>query len=352
MLAAMRHGVSQRGLALILSSYNIDRGLATREDQRLLVDHSKEKREGWVRSAQTSRRILKKPNTKSDYMSLFDIIWVHESITWTALSKHFSLSHSSCSPGHHCSSCTFSACSSCPWRGNNHNVIIIFIPAVMCMVPFLFTLEESIYESDNIIPHGSPIPLGQVLRHSISRETSLLARKCLSLGLAEESIRLLFKLPVVCLLTPEKVDAVKSSLLFEITEQAVLDTLEDSSPDEDEEDDFFKSPGPTVTKGTNPTRLSNKMGKELEGWCSEKQRNKQLEQAMFPVLSRAAWVDVFVKYNTAIRSSADVDKLFSQWSDIMKAKRASLTSDSFERLVFMKGNMDLLKMKLSPGESE
>ncbi|KAG0727703.1 hypothetical protein GWK47_034103 [Chionoecetes opilio] len=86
----------------------------------------------------------------------------------------------------------------------------------------------------------------------------------------------------------------------------------------------MKSPGPTATEGTNSTRLSNKMGKELGSWCSKKQRNKLLEQAMFPALSRAAWVDVFVKYNTAIPSSAAVERLFSQGSYIMKAKRASI----------------------------
>ncbi|KAG0725622.1 hypothetical protein GWK47_000437 [Chionoecetes opilio] len=88
--------------------------------------------------------------------------------------------------------------------------------------------------------------------------------------------------------------------------------------------------GPTVTEGTNSTRLSNKMRKELESWCSEKQRSKVLEQAMFPALSRVAWVDVFVKYNTAIPSSAAVKGLFSQGVDIMKAKRASLTSNNFK----------------------
>ncbi|KAG0711118.1 hypothetical protein GWK47_021322 [Chionoecetes opilio] len=80
--------------------------------------------------------------------------------------------------------------------------------------------------------------------------------------------------------------------------RAVLDTSEGSSQDEDEEDDFFKAlmtPGLTATEGTNSTRLSNKMRKDLESWCSEKQRNKLLEQAMFPALSHAAWVDVFVK---------------------------------------------------------
>ncbi|KAG0695970.1 hypothetical protein GWK47_026704 [Chionoecetes opilio] len=158
---------------------------------------------------------------------------------------------------------------------------------------------------------------------------------------------------MVLLLNREKEDAVISRLLFEVTEQAVLDTSEGSSQDEDEEDDFFKalmSPGPTATEGTNSTRLSDKMGKELASWCSEKQRNKLLEQAMFPALSHAVWVDVFVKYNTAIPSSATVERLFSQGSDIIKAKRASLTSDNFDRLVFMKGNM--LNVEISPENSE
>ncbi|KAG0725170.1 hypothetical protein GWK47_004773 [Chionoecetes opilio] len=60
-------------------------------------------------------------------------------------------------------------------------------------------------------------------------------------------------------------DTVKSRLLFEVTEQAVLHLRRQQ--DEDEEETFFKalrSPGPTATEGTNSTRPSNKMGKELK----------------------------------------------------------------------------------------
>ncbi|KAG0728824.1 hypothetical protein GWK47_031681 [Chionoecetes opilio] len=97
--------------------------------------------------------------------------------------------------------------------------------------------------------------------------------------------------------------------------------------------------------------IFSRWGKGLKGWCSEKKK-KLLEQVMFPAFFRAAWVDVFVKYNMAIPSSAAVERLFSQGSDIMKAKKASLTSGNFERLVYMKGNMDLLKMELSPEDFE
>ncbi|KAG0715348.1 hypothetical protein GWK47_012113 [Chionoecetes opilio] len=107
----------------------------------------------------------------------------------------------------------------------------------------------------------------------------------------------LFKLPVVRLLNPEKIDVMMLRLLFEVTEQAVLDTSEGSSPNQDIWDNFFK-------------------------------------------------------YNTAIPSSAVLERLFSQWADIMKAKRVSLTSDYFERLVFMKGNMDLPNMELLPEDTE
>ncbi|KAG0720918.1 hypothetical protein GWK47_047474 [Chionoecetes opilio] len=73
-------------------------------------------------------------------------------------------------------------------------------------------------------------------------------------------------LEVSWLKTKVQVLAVISRLLFKVTEQAVLDTSKSSSPDEDEEDDFFKSlmsPGPTAKEGTNSTRLTNKIWKEL-----------------------------------------------------------------------------------------
>ena len=45
-------------------------------------------------------------------------------------------------------------------------------------------------------------------------------------------------------------------------------------------------------------------------------------------------------YNDAV-----VERLFSMGSDILRAKRSSLTADNFEKLVFIKGNLPLLDEK-------
>ncbi|KAG0721672.1 hypothetical protein GWK47_046007 [Chionoecetes opilio] len=144
----------------------------------------------------------------------------------------------------------------------------------------------------------------------------------------------------------KKVDAVKSRLLFEITEQAVLDTSKGSSPDEE---DFSKLSGPqdsqlqmAPTLPPSPTKWG-----ELVSWLSEKQKNKLLEQTMFLTLSRAAWM-------MCLLSTTQPYTALQLWRDcspnFMNSKRPGVTSDNFERLVFMKGNMNLLKMELSPPE--
>lgn len=47
---------------------------------------------------------------------------------------------------------------------------------------------------------------------------------------------------------------------------------------------------------------------------------------------------LFIKYNTAVPSSAAVERLFSVGKDILKPKRCGLTDEHFEMLAFLKGN--------------
>ncbi|KAG0717505.1 hypothetical protein GWK47_054310 [Chionoecetes opilio] len=69
---------------------------------------------------------------------------------------------------------------------------------------------------------------------------------------------------------------------------------------------------------------------------------------LFPFLHRDEWVEVFIKYNTPLPSSAAVERLFSSGGDILRSKRASLTAANFESLVFLKGNLGLLSLPKGP----
>ena len=70
-----------------------------------------------------------------------------------------------------------------------------------------------------------------------------------------------------------------------------------------------------------------------------------MKKSHFPAKYRDQWVTLFIKYNTGIPSSAAVERLFSTAGDVLRPKRACLSEDNFEHLVFLKGNLHLLKQK-------
>ena len=58
---------------------------------------------------------------------------------------------------------------------------------------------------------------------------------------------------------------------------------------------------------------------------------------------RQIWVDVFLKYNILSPSSSVVEQLFSRGAAILAAKGVGLRRKNFQRLVFVKENLDVLK---------
>uniref|UniRef100_A0A672F8K3 HAT C-terminal dimerisation domain-containing protein n=1 Tax=Salarias fasciatus TaxID=181472 RepID=A0A672F8K3_SALFA len=97
-----------------------------------------------------------------------------------------------------------------------------------------------------------------------------------------------------------------------VVETALRDTVEEGSSttsNEDEDDDFFSSI-------TQPQA------------CRSHRSMK----------SKPVLINLFIKYNTAIPSSAALELLFSIGKDILRAKRATLSEANFERLMFLKGN--------------
>ena len=58
---------------------------------------------------------------------------------------------------------------------------------------------------------------------------------------------------------------------------------------------------------------------------------------------RQIWVDIFLKYNNLSPSSSAVERLFPSGIAILTAKLVGLRSRNFQRLVFVKENLDFLK---------
>ena len=51
-------------------------------------------------------------------------------------------------------------------------------------------------------------------------------------------------------------------------------------------------------------------------------------------------MNLFIQYNTALPSSAAVERLFSVGKDVLKPKRSGLTDEHFEMLFFLKGTCE------------
>ncbi|XP_076044807.1 uncharacterized protein LOC143027406 [Oratosquilla oratoria] len=144
-----------------------------------------------------------------------------------------------------------------------------------------------------------------------------------------------FKLGVVGYLSGNLKDNIRKRVIREVMSKVGHDEEvgDEQVQHEMEDDPFMYMRGDDNQPAATPSHLHENLENTYEAW------NK------FPLLHREAWLDLFIRYNTSLPSSAAVERLFSMGSDILRPKRSSLTADNFEKLVFVKGNMHLLKRK-------
>ena len=121
-------------------------------------------------------------------------------------------------------------------------------------------------------------------------------------------------------------------------EQESLASASEESTEETEGDDFFAAiTQPSRASSSGSARsLKIKAQSLLVTWLDGSSKN-DLSAATF--LGEPAIIKLFVKYNTTIPSSAAVEHLFSIGKEILRARRCMLTDSTFEKLMFMKGNM-------------
>lgn len=141
----------------------------------------------------------------------------------------------------------------------------------------------------------------------------------------------------------ERVRQLMESVLEQALKEESTAPSSDTSGEELDEDDFFAS----ITKqssvsggGSSSRSLKNKAQSLLITWLDGSSKN-DLSDATF--LGEPALVKLFVKYNTPIPSSAAVERMFSIGKEILRAKRCLLADSTFEKLMFMKGNVDFIQ---------
>ena len=70
------------------------------------------------------------------------------------------------------------------------------------------------------------------------------------------------------------------------------------------------------------------------------------DKITIPAYKRDAWLPKFKRINTAIPSSAAVERLFAVGSDILRSKRSSMMKENFEKFVLLHENEKCLKKSI------
>ncbi|QQP38710.1 Uncharacterized protein FKW44_019368, partial [Caligus rogercresseyi] len=129
--------------------------------------------------------------------------------------------------------------------------------------------------------------------------------------------------------TPALEEDIKKRLIREIVISIIPDTLPSSKskdmvtekPIEASDDPFTFLESPTVMEEDGAT-IEELIKKEVDTWCRSKLA--EVMPGQFPNMEK---ISLFIKYIMALPSSAAVERMFSTAGDVLRPKRASMTSD-------------------------
>lgn len=120
-----------------------------------------------------------------------------------------------------------------------------------------------------------------------------------------------------------------------------LRTLKDDSDDEEMEDltAMLNSYHQDVNETQVPQKTYSEKAKELVSlWESNPAVNALSDDAF---MNNGVLIELFLKTNTGVVSSAAVERFFSQGKNTLTCKRENMSAQNFEALMFMRGNAHL-----------
>ena len=136
----------------------------------------------------------------------------------------------------------------------------------------------------------------------------------------------------------EKVDYITKKMSNEIKHLGDIASSESSSTEgetNEAEDDFFLP----LLKSEGRAARKKDASSEVKEWLQQPVANRLKSPAIHPAMfPSSTFVSCFMKHNTAIPSSAAVERIFSLGKNILRPNRALLSDKHFEMLTFLKGN--------------
>ena len=133
------------------------------------------------------------------------------------------------------------------------------------------------------------------------------------------------------------ISAVEKGVRNQLRQEQTSDEKNTSS--ENEEDDFFGAITQHAQAVANLQTATHKAKDIVKKWL-DAYSHDSFDDAVF--FNEKVLIDLFIKYNTAIPSSAAVERLFCSAKGVLRAKRSTLSDQNFKKLLFMKGNQLLL----------
>ena len=133
--------------------------------------------------------------------------------------------------------------------------------------------------------------------------------------------------------------AMQEAVLKEINDREIYEQeASDKSMDENNEDDFFGNVTNRNKRVVSECSAKVKSNTLVNTWLEFGSMDELSDEAF---MGEQIFIKLFMKFNTGMPSSAGSERLFSEAKDIHRAKRACLTDENFERLLFLKGNNHL-----------
>ena len=116
-----------------------------------------------------------------------------------------------------------------------------------------------------------------------------------------------------------------------------------SRKDKEDDTDYIWEESTEHTAVQTHTALVDMVKNEVNRWFKMKPTKDNPSHHLFSQEFTDSWAVIFLEYNTPLPSSS---------SDILRPKRSSLTSHDFKQLVFIKGNIGIIKKNHELQEEE